>query len=67
MQRSVRVGTPSAHREVERRGWAEVELARGGRVITAERLYIKSEDVKTRYFEAAALGSGRRAPEEGIH
>jgi hypothetical protein len=50
-----------ARREVERRGWAEVELERGGRVIAAARLYMESEDVRTCYFEAAALGSTFRS------
>jgi hypothetical protein len=50
-----------ARREVERHGWVEVELEPGGRTITPKRLHTESEDVKTRYFEAVALGSAFRS------
>jgi len=46
-----------ARREIERRGWIDVKIERGGRVINPERLNAEPEHVRKGYSEASATGS----------
>ncbi len=46
-----------ARHEIERRGWIDVHIERGGRVINPERLSTERSSVRAGYLEALATGS----------